>query len=316
MQEQLMQAVCESPLSLVDWSALADWLEDQGEHRNSARKMADHLRAGKRLVVNEYDTKQIKKGTGCKNRRDVLVSAATQVELYGDYWDGGSRETWFTYDMTSGAVWPIRGQGWNGPRVVREMIRGVAIVQGGTDRGERDRCAAPLLALDFPGYAIGGLSVGEDREAMLQTLEHTAALLPDARPRYFMGIGKPRDLLDAIARGVDLFDCVIGTRNGRNASLFTPEGVLHLRNRQYLRDDRPVDPRCPCPCCRDFSRAYLHHLVKAGEILGAMLLTWHNLHYYQALMAEARAAIEEGRFADLAARVAAIPTAADPPHAP
>jgi queuine tRNA-ribosyltransferase len=171
------------------------------------------------------------------------------------------------------------------------------IVQGGTDRAERERCAAPLLALDFPGYAVGGLSVGEDRAAMLATLAHTTALLPEDRPRYFMGIGKPDDLLDAIARGVDMFDCVIGTRNGRNATLFTSGGVVHLRNSKYRLDDGPLDPDCDCPACRDFSRAYLRHLYKSNEMLGPILGSLHNTHYLLRIVRRARDEILAGTFA-------------------
>jgi len=170
------------------------------------------------------------------------------------------------------------------------------IVQGGTDPAERERCAGPLLELDFPGYAVGGLSVGEDRDAMLATLAHTTAMLPEDRPRYFMGIGKPQDLLDAIARGVDFFDCVIGTRNGRNATLFTSEGTLHLRNQRYLRDDGPLDPACRCPTCTGFSRAYLRHLYKSDEMLGPVLGSLHNTWYLVGLVRRARQAILEGTF--------------------
>ena len=170
------------------------------------------------------------------------------------------------------------------------------IVQGGTDPAERERCARPLLELDFPGYAVGGLSVGEDRDAMLATLAHTTAMLPEAKPRYFMGIGKPADLIDAIARGVDMFDCVIGTRNGRNATLFTSEGVVHMRNRQYQRDQGPLDPLCACPCCTGFTRAYLRHLYMSDEMLGPILGSLHNTWYLVGLVRRARQAIIEGTF--------------------
>ncbi len=170
------------------------------------------------------------------------------------------------------------------------------IVQGGTDPRERERCARALVALDFPGYAIGGLSVGEDRPAMLSTLEATAAMLPRDRPRYLMGLGKPEDLLDAIARGVDMFDCVIGTRNGRNGTLFTSQGPLHMRNQRFLRDESPVDPACACPCCRQFSRAYLRHLYMSDEMLGPILGSLHNTWYLVGLVRGAREAILNGRF--------------------
>jgi queuine tRNA-ribosyltransferase len=165
------------------------------------------------------------------------------------------------------------------------------ITQGGTDRAERERCTRALLEFDFPGYAVGGLSVGEDREAMLSTLGHSTAMLPAERPRYIMGIGKPDDLIDAIARGVDMFDCVIGTRNGRNATLFSSDGVLHLRNRKFVKDERPVDPRCDCRVCSTFSRAYLRHLYKADEMLGPILGSLHNTHYLINLVQRAREGI-------------------------
>jgi queuine tRNA-ribosyltransferase len=171
------------------------------------------------------------------------------------------------------------------------------IVQGGTDPKERDRCAAPLLGLDFPGYAIGGLSVGEDRAAMLATLDHTEALLPQAKPRYFMGLGKPEDLLDAIARGMDMFDCVIGTRNGRHGTVFTSEGPLHLRNKRFERDEGPLDPACGCPACKGFSRAYLSHLYKSEEMLGPILGSLHNTWHLLGLVRRARERILDGTFA-------------------
>jgi queuine tRNA-ribosyltransferase len=170
------------------------------------------------------------------------------------------------------------------------------IVQGGTDPAERARCAEAVLALGFPGYAVGGLSVGEDRGAMLRTLDATAALLPADRPRYFMGLGKPDDLLDAVARGIDLFDCVIGTRNGRNGTLFTSEGVLHMRNRRFLSDGGPVDPACGCPLCRNHSRAYLRHLYLAGEMLGPILGSIHNTWHLVGLVRRAREEILSGTF--------------------
>ncbi|HEX5137678.1 MAG TPA: tRNA guanosine(34) transglycosylase Tgt [Planctomycetota bacterium] len=170
------------------------------------------------------------------------------------------------------------------------------IVQGGTAKGERDRCAAPLLRLDFPGYAIGGLSVGESRDAMLGTLDHTVALLPRAKPRYFMGLGKPEDLLDAIRRGIDMFDCVIGTRNGRHGTVFTSEGALHLRNKRFERDQGPLDPACGCPACRGFSRAYLSHLFKAEEMLGPILGSLHNTWHLVGLVRKAREEILRGTF--------------------
>jgi queuine tRNA-ribosyltransferase len=183
------------------------------------------------------------------------------------------------------------------------------IVQGGVDPDLRLESAAHLVGLGFEGYAIGGLAVGEGQALMLETVALTAPALPEDRPRYLMGVGKPADLIGAIARGIDLFDCVLPTRSGRTAQAWTARGPLNLRNQRHADDPGALEPGCSCPACRTFSRAYLHHLVKAGEILGAMLLTWHNLHFYQGLMARARAAIERGGLADLAARVAAPPGA-------
>jgi queuine tRNA-ribosyltransferase len=184
------------------------------------------------------------------------------------------------------------------------------IVQGSVDPDLRLESAARLVEIGFDGYAIGGLAVGEGQALMLETTALTAAALPPDRPRYLMGVGKPADLIGAIARGIDLFDCVLPTRSGRTAQAWTGAGPLNLRNQRHADDPAPLEPGCTCPACRQFSRAYLHHLVKAGEILAAMLLTWHNLHFYQGLMAEARAAIAAGRLAELAARVAAAPASA------
>jgi queuine tRNA-ribosyltransferase len=186
------------------------------------------------------------------------------------------------------------------------------IVQGGVAPQLRLESAARLVELGFDGYAIGGLAVGEGQALMLETVALTAPALPADHPRYLMGVGKPADLIGAVARGIDLFDCVLPTRSGRTAQAWTAGGPLNLRNQRHADDPAPLEPGCACPACREFSRAYLHHLTRAGEILGAMLLTWHNLHYYQRLMAEARAAIEAGRLAELAACIAATPAAAEP----
>ena len=170
-----------------------------------------------------------------------------------------------------------------------------AIVQGGLDAELRAESAERLVAMDFAGYAIGGLSVGETPEEMIQTLGVTLPLLPRDRPRYLMGVGRPVDLLDAIALGVDLFDCVMPTRNGRNALAFTDHGPLRLRNLRHALDREPLEPDCPCPACRH-SRGYLRHLFQANEMLGPILLSIHNLTYYQRLLARARQAIAEDRF--------------------
>lgn len=169
------------------------------------------------------------------------------------------------------------------------------IVQGGMDERLRTTCAAELAALDFTGYAVGGLSVGETPEEMYRVLDFTVPAMPDEKPRYLMGVGRPRDLLEAIGRGIDLFDCVMPTRNGRNALAFTDAGPMRLRNKQYERDPRPLESGCHCLACRH-SRGYLRHLFMAGEMLGPVLLSIHNLTYYQRLLAGAREAIEAGRF--------------------
>ncbi len=168
------------------------------------------------------------------------------------------------------------------------------IVQGGVHPALREESAKALLGIGFDGYAIGGLAVGEGTELMLATLATTEPFLPADRPRYLMGVGKPSDLVAAVARGVDMFDCVLPTRSGRTAQAFTRAGALNLRNARHAEDPDPLDPDCRCTACRSYSRAYLHHLTRAGEILGAMLLTRHNLTYYQDLMAAMRAAIEAG----------------------
>jgi queuine tRNA-ribosyltransferase len=170
-----------------------------------------------------------------------------------------------------------------------------AIVQGGLDAELRAESAERLVAMNFAGYAIGGLSVGESPQQMYDTLDVTAPRLPSDRPRYLMGVGRPEDLLAAIARGVDLFDCVLPTRNGRNALAFTDAGTLRLRNQRHSVDPKPIDETCGCLACRH-SRGYLRHLFQADEMLGPMLLSIHNLTYYQRLLAEARAAIAAGRF--------------------
>jgi queuine tRNA-ribosyltransferase len=172
-----------------------------------------------------------------------------------------------------------------------------AIVQGGLDADLRRRCAEQLAQLDFPGYAIGGLSVGETPAEMYRIVQATAEVLPADRPRYLMGVGRPQDILEAIYRGVDLFDCVMPTRNGRNALAFTDDGPVRLRNLQYERSTQPLDEDCPCPACRH-SRGYLRHLFLANEMLGPILVSAHNLTYYQRLVAGARAAIDQGRFVD------------------
>jgi queuine tRNA-ribosyltransferase len=171
------------------------------------------------------------------------------------------------------------------------------IVQGGMFERLRDESAAGLIDIGFDGYAIGGLSVGEPKEEMMRVLTHVAPRLPADRPRYLMGVGTPADLLAGIAAGIDLFDCVLPTRNARNGHLFTRFGDVRIRNSRYKDDTRPLDSSCGCYACRHFTRAYLHHLDRVNEILGARLATIHNLHYYLELMRQARAALDAGGFA-------------------
>jgi queuine tRNA-ribosyltransferase len=182
------------------------------------------------------------------------------------------------------------------------------IVQGGVFPHLRRRSAEALIDIGFDGYAVGGLAVGEGQSAMFEVLDATVPLLPRDRPRYLMGVGKPDDIVGAVARGIDMFDCVLPTRSGRNGQAFTRAGTLNLRNARHADDPAPLDDACGCPACRKFSRAYLHHVVKANEIIASMLITWHNLTYYQDLMASLRAAIASG---GLQAFAAGFPSRAD-----
>jgi queuine tRNA-ribosyltransferase len=176
------------------------------------------------------------------------------------------------------------------------------IVQGGMYETLRDESARELIDMNFDGYAIGGLSVGEPKDDMARILAHTAPQLPADKPRYLMGVGTPSDLVAAVAQGIDQFDCVLPTRNARHGILFTRRGDMRIRNARWKLDTAPIDDECDCHTCKHFSRAYVHHLIRAGEILGARLATIHNLHYYHRLMAGMRAAIEAGHFADFSAR--------------
>lgn len=175
------------------------------------------------------------------------------------------------------------------------------IVQGGMYPNLRDESLAGLVEIGFDGYAIGGLSVGEPKEEMLKVLDHLTSQMPQDRPRYLMGVGTPEDLVDGVCRGIDMFDCVMPTRNARNGHLFTSEGVVRIRNAPHRDDTRPLDPECDCYTCKNYSRAYLYHLDKANEILGARLNTIHNLHYYQTLMSGLREAIAAGSLQDFVA---------------
>jgi len=178
----------------------------------------------------------------------------------------------------------------------RERQALFGIQQGSTFEHLRRESAKRLIEIGFDGYAIGGLAVGEGHEAMCEVLDYAPGLLPADRPRYLMGVGKPIDLVEAVARGVDMFDCVLPTRSGRHGQAWTWEGSINLKNAPFAEDDAPLDPESDCPASRDYSKAYLHHLVKSEEILGQVLLSWHNIAFYQALTAAMRAAIAEGRF--------------------
>jgi queuine tRNA-ribosyltransferase len=175
------------------------------------------------------------------------------------------------------------------------------ILQGGTNPKLRERSAEGLLPLDFPGYAIGGLSVGEEPAEMYRTLEFTTPLMPHEKPRYLMGVGRPIDIIEAVCRGVDLFDCVMPTRNARNATAFTSRGTLKMRNLRHQKDEGPLDPDCNCPTCHEFSRGYIRHLFMVEEMLGPMLLSVHNLHYYQTVVRGLGEAIKSNRLLDFRA---------------
>jgi len=177
------------------------------------------------------------------------------------------------------------------------------IVQGGIYSDLRLRSVAALRDISFDGYAIGGLAVGEGQGLMLETIDATVAHLPEDAPRYLMGVGTPDDIIKAVERGIDMFDCVIPTRAGRTARAYTSTGIYNLRNARFAGDPDPLDRACDCPACSKHSRAYLHHLFRASEMLGPMLLTWHNLTYYQTLMRNIRHAIKNGQFSELASRL-------------
>jgi queuine tRNA-ribosyltransferase len=169
------------------------------------------------------------------------------------------------------------------------------IQQGGVTQELREESAAALREIDFHGYAIGGLAVGEGQEAMFSVLDYAPGMLPQDKPRYLMGVGKPDDIVGAVVRGVDMMDCVLPSRSGRTGQAWTPRGQVNIKNARHMDDPRPLDEGCFCPTCRGYSRAYLHHVYKSGEIIASMLMTWHNLHYYQQLMQGLRDAICEQR---------------------
>jgi queuine tRNA-ribosyltransferase len=168
-------------------------------------------------------------------------------------------------------------------------------MQGGVTRDLREESARALVDIGFDGYAVGGLAVGEGQEIMFSVLDYAPGFLPADKPRYLMGVGKPDDIVGAVQRGIDMMDCVLPSRSGRTGQAWTPMGAINLKNARHKDDPRPLDAACGCPACRSYSRAYLHHVVKADEIIGSMLLTWHNLHFYQDLMQGLRDAIGAGR---------------------
>ena len=206
--------------------------------------------------------------------------------------------------------WAERSKAAFAPRAGHALF---GIVQGGVHPALRQASAARLQAIGFDGYAVGGLAIGEGQATTFAVLDATVPALPADAPHYLMGVGKPEDIVGAIARGIDLFDCVIPTRSGRTAQAFTRRGEVNLRNARHQDDSRPLDQECACAACRHYSRAYLHHLARASEILGSMLLTEHNLRYYQDLMAGLRAAIAEGALADFAQAFASARAAGDIP---
>ena len=204
--------------------------------------------------------------------------------------------------MRRSARWGQRSRTAFGSREAQALF---GIQQGGTDEPLRAESAERLREIGFDGYAIGGLAVGEGHQAMVEVLDFAPAMLPPERPRYLMGVGKPIDIVEAVARGVDMFDCVLPTRSGRHGQAWTWEGPVNLKNARFADDESPLDAESPVSASSSYSKAYLHHLVKSNEILGQVLLSWHNVAFFQALMAELRAAIAEGRLAGLRAQVAA-----------
>jgi len=193
--------------------------------------------------------------------------------------------------MRRSARWGLRSKAAFGQRDAQNLF---GIQQGGLDEALRRESAERLQEIGFDGYAIGGLAVGEGHQAMCEALDFAPGMLPVERPRYLMGVGKPIDIVEAVYRGVDMFDCVLPTRSGRHGQAWTWDGPLNLKNARFAEDETPLDASSPVPASRDYSKAYLHHLVKANEILGQVLLSWHNLAFFQALMAEMRAAIAAG----------------------
>jgi queuine tRNA-ribosyltransferase len=185
------------------------------------------------------------------------------------------------------------------------------IMQGGVTQELREESAEALKAIGFDGYAVGGLAVGEGQEAMFGVLDYAPGLLPEDKPRYLMGVGKPDDIVGAVERGIDMMDCVLPSRSGRTGQAFTRHGVVNIKNARHMDDPRPLDEACTCPACRNYSRAYLHHVYRSQEIIASMLMTWHNLHYYQELMQGLRDAIGQGQLAQFVAAFHAERAAGD-----
>lgn len=199
-----------------------------------------------------------------------------------------------TQSMALSMRWAKRSRDAFGDRPGHALF---GIQQGGLEKDLREESAEALKAIGFDGYAVGGLAVGEGQEAMFACLDHAPATLPSDKPRYLMGVGKPDDIVGAVKRGIDMMDCVLPSRSGRTGQAFTRHGVVNIKNARHQDDPRPLDEDCRCPACRDYSRAYLHHVFRAHEMISGMLLTWHNLTYYQDLMADMRDAIANERFA-------------------
>ena len=203
-------------------------------------------------------------------------------------------ETTVAQSMRLSMRWAQRSRDAFGDRPGHALF---GIQQGGVTEDLRGESAEALRAIGFDGYAIGGLAVGEGQEAMFGVLDYAPDMLPEDKPRYLMGVGKPDDIVGAVKRGVDMMDCVLPSRSGRTGQAWTRRGQVNIKNARHAHDPRPLDEACTCPACTGYSRAYLHHVFRAGEMISGMLLTWHNLHYYQELMSDMRAAIAEGSFA-------------------
>ena len=199
--------------------------------------------------------------------------------------------------------WAARSKAAFGERPGHALF---GIMQGGLERDLRQASAEALCDIGFDGYAVGGLAVGEGQAAMFDCLDYAPDFLPQDRPRYLMGVGKPDDIVGAVARGIDMMDCVLPSRSGRTGQAWTRRGQVNIKNARHQDDPRPLDENCTCPACRNYSRGYLHHVFRAGEIISSMLLTWHNLHYYQELMEGMRGAIEAGQFAQFEAGFHAV----------